>query len=179
MKVLLQINGGILMFGFLKKNKKNDEVSKSGDVFAPVNGSFLKIEEVEDQVFSAKIMGDGFAVKPADGKVYSPVKGEVLSVFPTKHAIGIKMDNGVEVLVHMGVDTVELNGEPFDSKVGEGSKVDENTVLAIVDLDYLANAGKSDEIIVVFTNMDQIDDLSVAASGEVTAASNLGTVTAK
>lgn len=98
------------MFDFLKKDSKKDE-SAAAKLFAPANGTVVSIEEVADPVFSQKMMGDGYAVIPTDGKIYSPVTGKVVSVFPTKHAVGIELPNGVEILLHMGLDTVELNPE--------------------------------------------------------------------
>ena len=83
----------------------------------------INIEDVKDPVFSQKMMGDGFAVEPENGHIVSPVAGKVTSVFPTKHALGLVTDNGLEVLVHIGLDTVSLEGKPFEVKVSEGQTV--------------------------------------------------------
>ena len=108
------------MFGFLKKK---NEVVENNTMYAVANGTIIPISEVNDPVFSQKMMGDGYAVVPENGEIYAPIEGEVLSVFQTKHAIGLKMTNGLEILLHMGIDTVELNGAPFTIKVKEGDTV--------------------------------------------------------
>lgn len=148
------------LFDFLKGNK-----NKNVELYNPVDGEVIPIEEVSDPVFSQKMMGDGFGVEPTNGDVYSPIKGEVVSVFPTKHAVGLKAENGVEVLVHIGVDTVELDGAPFEVFVSEGDKVSETTKLATVDLEALKAADKPDTVIIVFTNMDDVDNYSLTSTG--------------
>lgn len=148
------------LFDFLKGNK-----NKNVELYNPVDGEVIPIEEVSDPVFSQKMMGDGFGVEPTNGDVYSPIKGEVVSVFPTKHAVGLKADNGIEVLVHIGVDTVELDGAPFEVFVSEGDKVSDTTKLATVDLEALKAANKPDTVIIVFTNMDDVDNYSLTSMG--------------
>lgn len=127
---------------------------KKNEVYCPVNGEVIAIETVNDPVFASKAMGDGFAVEPTDGFVYSPVAGKVTSVFPTKHAIGLVTEDGVEVLVHIGIDTVALNGEGFDILVVEGAAVTAETQLAKVDLAYLRNEQKLTTTMVIFTNLE-------------------------
>lgn len=165
------------MFGFLKK-KKETKVADNA-LYAVANGEVIAIDKVNDAVFSQKVMGDGFAVLPTSGEIHAPVNGKVLSIFPTKHAIGMKMDNGLEILLHMGIDTVELNGEPFEVKVAEGAEVNGNTVVATVDLEALKAAGKNNDMIVVITNMDAVDSFELSKTGTVTAGEAVGTVTAK
>lgn len=104
-------------------------------------------------------MGDGFAVKPIEGTIYSPIKGEIASIFPTKHAVTIKNEAGLEVILHMGIDTVELKGIPFEIYVQEGQTVDQHTKIAKIDLNYLKEKGKSSDIIVVLTNLTDISSL--------------------
>ncbi|WP_195852749.1 PTS system trehalose-specific EIIBC component [Aerococcus sanguinicola] len=128
-------------------------------VASVANGKAKAITEVADEVFSQKMMGDGFAVEPTDGRVVSPITGQVTSVFPTKHAIGLETDSGVEVLIHMGLDTVDLEGEPFTIKVQVGNPVDIGTELAEMDLEDIRAAGKGTDIVVVFTEADQYDQL--------------------
>ncbi|MER2109695.1 MAG: PTS glucose transporter subunit IIA [Desemzia incerta] len=169
------------LFDFLKgKDKNSSQETKEGKVYSPVNGKLVAIDEVADPVFSQKMMGDGFAVIPTDGDIYSPVDGKVMSVFPTKHAVGIAMDNGVEVLVHMGLDTVELEGKPFMTTVTEGQEVTKDTKISTVDLEALAAAEKDNAMVVVFTNMDKVGSFDMIDSGStVTAAGDIGSVTAK
>lgn len=147
------------MFGLFKKKEAQKEVSElKGKLFSPANGEVIAIDKVSDPVFSQKMMGDGYAVIPTDGKIYSPVNGKVLSVFPTKHAVGILMDNGVEILLHMGLDTVELNGAPFDTVVTEGQLITPETLISTVDLEQLKAAGKDNAMVVVITNMEKVAD---------------------
>lgn len=124
------------------------------EIFSPVNGEVITIEQVSDPVFSSKTMGDGFAVLPKDGSIYSPIKGKVVSVFPTKHAIGLINDEGIEVLIHIGIDTVSLNGQGFVILVNEGDSVTSDTQLAKVDFDYLKQEQKETTTMVIFTNLD-------------------------
>ena len=122
------------------------------DFTAPVNGKFKSLVDVDDEVFSKKMMGEGFAIEPSDQHIFSPVEGEVVSIFKTKHAIGLKTKDGLEVLLHMGIDTVDLAGKPFTIKVKEGEKVSPKTELAEVDLEQIKASGKKPTIITVITN---------------------------
>lgn len=165
------------MFSFFKKERKEERISMvENNLFSPVNGEIVSITEVADPVFSQKMMGDGFAVIPTDGEIYSPVDGVVLSVFPTKHAIGIKLADGIEVLIHMGLETVEMDGKPFKCYVQEGDKVTANTKLATCDLAALAEAGKDDAIVVVITNMDKVESYELIAKGPTEVKQLVGTV---
>ncbi|MDH6365530.1 PTS system N-acetylglucosamine-specific IIC component [Enterococcus sp. PF1-24] len=153
--------------------------SQTNELYAVASGTVKPITEVNDDVFSEKMMGDGFAVVPTAGEVYAPVDGVVTSVFPTKHALGIKTDSGVEVLVHIGLDTVELHGEPFTVHVEEGTKVAKGTKLVTVDLNALEAANKQSDIIVVLTNQDRIASFELTAVGNVDASQVVGQVTSK
>lgn len=124
-------------------------------IYSPACGLVKSIDQVNDQMFSAKALGDGFAVEPADNSIVSPIEGTVTSIFPTKHAISLKMKNRLEVLLHIGIDTVELNGAGFDIKVEEGDKVTVETTLAVVDFEQLKIAGKETDVMVIFTNLDK------------------------
>ncbi|EOJ82909.1 PTS glucose transporter subunit IIA [Enterococcus faecalis] len=163
------------MFGFLKKK---NEVVENNTMYAVANGTVIPISEVNDPVFSQKMMGDGYAVVPENGEIYAPIEGEVLSVFQTKHAIGLKMTNGLEILLHMGIDTVELNGAPFTIKVKEGDLVTADTVVAIADLEAIKAAGKGTEMVVIITNMDKVAQFSLEKTGVVTAGTPVGSATA-
>lgn len=155
------------LFDFMKKDKK-----KEAKLYNLVEGEVISIEEVPDPVFSQKMMGDGFGVEPANREIYAPAEGKIVSVFPTKHALGLELTNGIEVLVHIGVDTVELEGGPFEIHVKEGDKVSQDTLLATVDLNALDVAEKPKTVIVVFTNMDEVksftlDKIGPSSPGEV------------
>ncbi|MGX7024294.1 PTS system trehalose-specific EIIBC component [Vagococcus hydrophili] len=147
----------------------NPEVTQVGteSFYAPVNGSCIPITEVPDPVFSQKMMGDGFAIKPTDTHVYAPVEGKVTNIFNTKHAIGITSSLGIEVLIHMGLDTVELAGKPFDVKVSEGDSVTADTLIATMDLDAVASAGKQTDIIVALTNVDKAPLMTLSKTNTV------------
>ncbi|MEQ3452829.1 PTS transporter subunit IIBC [Enterococcus cecorum] len=153
---------------------KTAATGESVDLVAVANGEVIAIEAVADPVFSGKMMGDGFAVEPTDGTIVSPVNGTIKSVFPTKHAIGIETKEGVEVLVHMGIDTVSLEGKPFSVKVKEGDQVQAGQVLAQVDLEALQQADKKATMIVVFTNMDKIQAFELTQKGSQQAGNTIG-----
>lgn len=153
---------------------KTAATGESVDLVAVANGEVIAIEAVADPVFSGKMMGDGFAVEPTDGTIVSPVNGTIKSVFPTKHAIGIETKEGVEVLVHMGIDTVSLEGKPFSVKVKEGDQVQAGQVLAQVDLEALQQADKKATMIVVFTNMDKIQAFELTQKGNQQSGNTIG-----
>ena len=124
----------------------------SNTVYSPVNGTYIALEKVDDAVFSRKMMGDGFAIEPKNGKFLSPVSGELITVFPTKHAYGIKTATNEEVLIHIGIDTVELNGKGFNCKVKQGQKIKTGDVLVDVDLDVIRKAGLKTISMIIITS---------------------------
>ena len=146
------------------------------EVHSVADGEVINIEDVKDPVFSQKMMGDGFAVEPENGHIVSPVAGKVTSVFPTKHALGLVTDNGLEVLVHIGLDTVSLEGKPFDVKVMEGQTVAAGDLLVEADLDAIRAAGRETSTIVVFTNADAIKSVKVEHTGKLAANAPVATV---
>jgi len=113
------------------------------------NGSIIPLNEVNDEVFASNMMGVGYAVADHDGKIYSPVNGKVEDIFPTLHAITIKSNKGDTVLVHMGLDTVDLKGEPFELSVSKNQKVSENELMALMDLSLLREKNKDSTVVVV------------------------------
>ena len=146
------------------------------EVHSVADGEVINIEDVKDPVFSQKMMGDGFAVEPENGHIVSPVAGKVTSVFPTKHALGLITDNGLEVLVHIGLDTVSLEGKPFEVKVSEGQTVAAGDLLVEADLDAIRAAGRETSTIVVFTNADAIKSVKVEHTGKLAANAPVATV---
>ena len=146
------------------------------EVHSVADGEVINIEDVKDPVFSQKMMGDGFAVEPENGHIVSPVAGKVTSVFPTKHALGLVTDNGLEVLVHIGLDTVSLEGKPFEVKVSEGQTVAAGDLLVEADLDAIRVAGRETSTIVVFTNADAIKSVKVEHTGKLAANAPVATV---
>ncbi|WP_142965870.1 PTS system trehalose-specific EIIBC component [Enterococcus casseliflavus] len=143
-------------------------------LYAPADGKVVAITEVSDPVFSQKMMGDGFAVQPTNGTIYAPVAGMISSIFETKHAIGILTPGGAEVLVHMGLDTVELKGAPFEVLVSEGDTVTPETKIAVMDLDAVIAAGKQTDVLTVITNAEKVRQLSLTTTGTVTAKTAVG-----
>ncbi len=143
-------------------------------LYAPADGKVVAITEVSDPVFSQKMMGDGFAVQPTNGTIYAPVAGTISSIFETKHAIGILTPGGAEVLVHMGLDTVELKGAPFEVLVSEGDTVTPETKLAVMDLDAVIAAGKQTDVLTVITNAEKVRQFSLTTTGTVTAKTAVG-----
>lgn len=136
-------------------------------LLAPMSGKLIDITEVEDITFSQKFLGDGVAIQPTDGLVVSPVEGKIMQVFHTKHALGINV-RGIEILIHIGMNTVELKGEGFEVFVEEGDKVKAGDKLVKVDLNLLKQRGYPTETPIVITNMEDIKDLE-KKSGNVTA----------
>ena len=137
-------------------------------VTAACDGRLMPITDVKDEVFSQKMLGDGYAIKPTDGKIYSPVAGTVTTIFPTKHAIGITTDNNLEILVHLGIDTVELKGEPFEVAVKQGDTVKQDDYLASMNTELITAENYDDTVIVVYTNMDVIKSVSDVSAGGTT-----------
>lgn len=144
----------IFMFNFFKKSK-----SKGNEVKAPIKGNLIPLSEVSDDVFSQKMLGDGFAVKPTGQEVVAPVSGTIITLFPTKHAIGIKTAEGLEVLIHLGIDTVELKGEPFKLFVEQSDSVKAGDKLAEMDIADVADHGLDNTVMVVYTNMDLLKEV--------------------
>ena len=139
------------------------------EVYSVADGQVVALEQVKDPVFAQKMMGDGFAVEPANGNIVSPVSGTVSSIFPTKHALGLVTEAGLEVLVHIGLDTVSLEGKPFTVHVAEGQKVAAGDLLVTADLDAIRAAGRETSTVVVFTNGDVIKSVKLEQTGSLAA----------
>ncbi|EMF0227821.1 PTS system trehalose-specific EIIBC component [Enterococcus hirae] len=144
------------------------------ELFAVADGQIKEITEVADPVFAQKMMGEGYAVLPSNEKVYAPVAGKVTNIFDTQHAIGLLTNEGLEVLVHMGLDTVELNGLPFTIHVKEGDSVTPKTQLADMDLTAIEQAGKTTDILVVLTNNEKVAALTLDQTGLVRHSEKIG-----
>lgn len=146
------------MFNIFKKKKYVD-------IYSPINGRLLKIEDVPDPVFSQKMVGDGVALEPKEGIVYSPVNGTLIQLFPTKHALGIKTEEGLEILIHIGMDTVEMKGNGFESFVSEGEKVKIGNKLLKFDMELVEKEHPLTSPIII-TNMDIVDKIVKESYGE-------------
>lgn len=137
----------------IESEAMNESVTVEGEtIYAPLKGRTVPLDEVPDQVFSDKLMGDGLAIYPANGEVVAPFDGTVELVFPTKHAIGLKSESGVEVLIHFGLETVGLQGEGFKVHVDSGDTIIKGQSLMTVDLDYIKTHAKSDITPIIVTN---------------------------
>jgi len=132
------------MFNFFHKEKFK--------IASPVDGKLKSITSVVDEMFSSKMLGDGFAIEPKHGMVYSPIDGKVSMISPTLHAIGLKANNGVEILIHIGVDTVKLEGQGFETFVKEGQKVKIGDKLIKFDIEEIKKKVPSTDIMVIFTS---------------------------
>jgi sugar PTS system EIIA component len=151
---------------FKKLFGKKENV-KSLQLVSPVTGKSVPLESVQDPVFAEKMMGDGMAFDPSEGKVVSPVEGEIIQVFPTKHAIGIRAINGAEILIHIGLETVSMKGEGFTSHVEQGNSVKPGDTLVTFDLDLIREKAKSTVTPVIITNGDSVKSLRKLTGGTV------------
>ncbi|AZP90097.1 PTS maltose transporter subunit IIABC [Pediococcus acidilactici] len=141
--------------------------AKKFQIGAPLAGKAVPLTEVPDAVFSTGMIGQGAAIQPTDGQVVSPVDGVVTTVFPTKHAIGIKATNGMEILIHLGIDTVKLDGKPFETKVAVDEQVKVGDLLATADWQMVADAGLATVTPVVVTNFAEYTNVGMIAKGMV------------
>ncbi|TDW16181.1 PTS system IIA component (Glc family) [Breznakia blatticola] len=156
---------------------KKRDVSDTTTLYSPASGKLMHIEDVNDPMFSQKMMGDGYAVYPKNGTITSPVSGKIISIFPTKHAIGILSDNGDEVILHIGINTVDLNGKPFEIFIKENQKVKASTTLVEMDLAMLEQLQIDPTVIVVVTNMDDDAMIQLHETTDVTNQETVGLIT--
>ena len=153
------------MFGFGKKS--------GNTLVAAAKGTVIKVEDIPDEVFSQKILGDGYGIKPENGIIVAPADGKITDEQDTYHAYGISTKDGLELLVHIGIDTVSLKGEGFSPCVKVGDKVKAGQPICRVDLDKIKAAGYPTDTVVLITNIDDVKSISVACgeaeAGETTA----------
>jgi glucose-specific phosphotransferase system IIA component len=146
-------------------------------VYNPIKGKVVELKEVPDSTFAEGILGKGFAVVPEDGKVVAPVSGVITTLFPTKHAVGISGDNGVELLVHIGINTVELNGEGFKAHVAQGDRVKAGDLLMECDFSLIKERGFETITPVVVTNTDAYSEVTLKETGNKEASAEILTLT--
>ncbi len=137
---------------FGKKDKRTVE-----QLFAPLSGNIIELEHVPDPVFSQKLMGEGIAIEPAEGKLVAPIDGHVIQIFHTKHAIGLRSEIGIELLIHIGLETVGLNGNGFDVIVKEGQKIKAGDPLMTFDLKLIKEKAASTISPIIITNSDIVE----------------------
>ena len=135
---------------------------------SPIVGEVVALSEVNDPVFSSGVMGQGIAVKPSKGVVYAPADAEIAIAFPTGHAYGLKTDNGAEILIHVGIDTVSLNGKGFEAKVSQGDRVKAGDIIGTFDSEVIAANGLDDTTMVIITNTMDYAEVTPIATGSVT-----------
>lgn len=136
---------------FLKNHMGKIKIKEINDnqLYAPVSGRLIPLEQVGDAVFSQKIMGDGIAIEPDEGTLYAPMKGKVSVIFPTGHVIGIEAENGANIIMHMGIDTVEMQGRGFDVRVKKGDSVSPGDLLARMDLPLIRKKYAATTMVVI------------------------------
>lgn len=145
------------MFGFFKKKKDENENFK---LVSPITGKAIPLSEVPDPVFAEKMAGDGMAINPTGDTVFSPADGELTLVFNTKHAFALTLENGAEILVHIGIDTVSLNGEGFEQLAEQGTKVKAGTPIIKINPDFIKEKGFSLITPVLITNPDNFTTIN-------------------
>ena len=152
----------IAAYVFYRDDYQDDNVTESlsEEVNQPIEGKIIPLSQVEDDAFSQEVLGKGIAIIPSEGKVYAPFDGTVITLFPTKHAIGIVSDNGCEVLIHIGMNTVQLNGKYFTSHVQQGDKVKKGQLLVEFDIDHILQEGYNLETPVIITNTKDYSNIN-------------------
>lgn len=150
------------LFNKIQRNltEKKDTNEDQNTIYAPADGKLVLLEDVNDPVFNDGSMGLGCAVIPKNGKIYAPISGVIQAVFPTNHAIGIKNKDGIEILLHIGINTVELNGKGFSALVEKDEKVKVGQLIMEYDLDLIKENGFDTDIIVILTNSSQYKGIS-------------------
>ena len=157
-----------------KTNTDNTETASSEEVLnAPVNGTIIPNDQIADSTFAAEVLGKTVAIEPADGVITAPCDGKVVSIFDTGHAVCILTDGGAELLIHVGIDTVKMDGNGFTKKVSDGTKVHAGDVLIEADLDAIKNAGHPATTMMILTNTDLYDSVECAAPGAVSGKSSV------
>lgn len=159
------------MFNMFKKEISNEVVIKS-----PISGKIVKIEDVPDKVFSGKLVGDGVALLPEDGFVYSPFDGEIVQIAPQKYALGLRNKQNVEILIHLGIDTVNLKGEGFEVYVSKSQKVKTGDKLIKADWPFISKNVKSTISPIVITNMEVVKEIKITEAEYVNAGDDLFTI---
>lgn len=170
------IVGFSMTYVWSKKAQTSSKINFDNQIHAPVSGKVIPLSDVKDDVFSKELVGDGLAIQPENRAVYSPVSGSITMIAKTKHAIGITSDDGTEILIHLGLDTVELKGLPFDVKVNEGDQVKSGDLLVEMNLDMIKQEGKDTTIIVVLTQPNK--QINQKKYGEYLMGNTIGTIAA-
>lgn len=159
-------------FGFRDDEYQLGEVDDGFDtnikIFSPLSGKLIALSEVKDEVFASGAMGNGIAILPSEGRVVAPADAEVTLLFPTKHAIGLKTIDGAEILIHVGMDTVSLNGNGFESHVSVGDKVQKGQTLLTFDIEEIKKAGLTTVTPIIITNTADYQSIDLCKDNKVT-----------
>ena len=156
-----------------QENKNTSSSAKSIELYAHLNGTVVPMEEVEDEAFASKVLGEGVAIEPSEGKLYSPCDGKIDMVFDTKHAVNIVSKDGCEVLLHIGIDTVKLGGEFFESHVSDGQEVHKGDLLISFDIAGIKKAGYKVTTPMIVCNTDDYNSVETVASGNISAGTKI------
>lgn len=159
----------------LKSHKKYKHKVRQ-NIYAVTDGKVKSLDEIDDNIFSNRVMGEGFALSPQSDMIYSPASGTVSMLFPTKHAIGLTLDNGLELLINLGIETVELVGEPFELFVHDGDHIEAGALIAKMDRQYITSHHKSTDCVVVCTNGQKLDEFIIEDVDEVQAKDVIGNI---
>lgn len=159
-----------------KKPAESKKESVAADIYLPMNGNVISLAEINDGVFSEGMLGEGVAVEPSDGVVVAPFDGVIQMVYDTKHALGLMSDTGIELLIHVGIDTVQLNGKCYDVVVENGQKIKKGDVLAKVDLEGIKDVGYRTVTPVIITNSDEFSEIKTVATGNCNSGDKIITV---
>lgn len=155
-----------MLFDFLKKKPAQEEITFPATLGAVAKGTFLPMDQIPDAVFSTGVLGTCCGVDPEEGKVYAPIGGKITQLADTLHAIGIEA-GGMELLIHVGVDTVDMNGDGFSARIKEGQTVKKGDLILTMDLDKIRAAGHAAAVILVVTNTDDFASVKAIAEGAV------------
>ncbi len=157
----------VLFDGFFRKKEKEQQADRGTTVLCPVKGEVIPLKDVEDDAFASGMMGPGAGIRPENGMIYAPVSGEVCVAFHTGHAIGIRSEAGVELLIHIGINTVNMNGEGFMVHVKQGDLVQAGDLIAEFDPDKVMAAGYKTTVMLLVTNAGdecRIDDVRTGSA---------------
>lgn len=150
-----------------KEKLEIPEIIEKNVIYCPLKGEGIELEKVNDPTFAQGLLGQGFAVNPKEGKVLAPFDGKIVTLFPTKHAVGIVSNDGLEVLIHIGLNTVELDGKYYETHVKEGDVVSIGQTLVTFNIDKINKAGYETTTPVLVTNSDDYEKVSVIKTGDV------------
>lgn len=151
----------------VKEDVAINKKPESEIVYSPLSGEVKQLSEVNDITFAQELMGKGIAIEPSQGKVFSPIKGEIAALFETKHAIGLKSDSGAEILIHIGIDTVNLEGKYFVSHINQGDNVNIGDLLVEFDMEAIKSEGYEVITSIIITNTDNYSEIKKTDSKKV------------